>query len=100
MCSGGNEIPHDNANNTCSYCEGQVLFIQPSDRYHATWKAAVAWVNGVDDVFNSINEYEVLPSGTAKIKVPVVPVELALKPVGKFESDVGELVVLPAVKRM
>ena len=76
------------------------MFIQPSDRYHATWKAAVAWVNGVDDVFNSINEYEVLPSGTAKIKVPVVPVELALKPVGKFESDVGELVALPAVKRM
>ena len=94
------EISHDKTNNTCSFYKEQVLFIQPSDRYHATWKAAVAWVNGVDEVFNSINVYEVLPSGTAKIKVPVVPVELALKPVGKFESAVGELVAPLAVKRM
>ena len=67
--------------------------------YQATWKTAVAWVNGVDEVFNNINVYEVLPSGTAKINVPVVPVELALKPVGKFEPDAGALVALPAVKR-
>ena len=42
----------------------------------------------------------VLSAGMRKINVPVLPVDPAAKLVGKFESEVGALVLLPDLRRV